>query len=115
MEQSKLIRAAAGLLALSGVLHLLVPVLAGFSSATVIMFAIGIAYLAGARGLIGGSRLLAYLVFVVMLIGALTAYIGTGPDSLMPDWLAFAIVVANVGCAVCLFGHLWRPRAETAG
>lgn len=114
MERTGLIRIAAMALGASGVLHLLVPLLSGFSSATMVLFAIGIAYLAAARGLIGGSRALAYLVFVVMLIGALAAYIGTGPGAVMPDLLAYAIVAANVVCAVCLFGGLWRGRPEAA-
>lgn len=105
-------RPAASFLALAGVLHLMSPIFAGLSGVGWGMLAIGLVYIAASFLLRQGRRWLGYIVFIVMLIGALAAYMQTGPAAALPNWLSFAIVAANIGCVLCLFSALWHSPPE---
>jgi len=106
-------RSAGLFLALSGVLHLVAPVFAGFAPGSLVLLAIGVIYLLLAAGINRGWRGLAYIVFVVLLVGANVAFAMVG-GGLLPDYLWYAIIAADLVALVSLFVALWRGRRAVA-
>ncbi|MEM7219545.1 MAG: hypothetical protein AAF515_14350 [Pseudomonadota bacterium] len=104
---------AALLLAVSGVLHFVGPLLAGFASASLPLLVFGVLYLILAHFLRRGSRLVAWIVFFMMLVFGIGALGQTGGVSPVPDWVTYAIIAADLACAACLFVVLWRDPAPT--
>lgn len=101
-------RFAAAFAGLSGVLHLLAPVLSGFASEAWIVVPFGVIYLILAYGLFMGWRWLAWLAFFWSFAGIAGAISQMWTPGAVPAWLFQAIFVANALMVVGLFGGLWR-------
>ena len=101
-------------LIISAALNILAPFVTGFASVALMMVPVGIAYLILAAGLMRAMRWVAYIAFLVVLIGlssGIAGYYGSGP---VPGWVHLGIIIAHVLGALFLFLALWRaapPRA----
>lgn len=95
-------------LLISAALHIIAPVLSGFASASLMLAGVGIVYVILTAGLMRGMRWVAYIVFLVMLIGLNGAISGYFAPGATPAWLYLGIIIANIACIVFLFGALWR-------
>ena len=96
-------------MALSGLLHIFAFVVAGFTAFSGLMLGIGIAYCLAAIGLRRQWRWLAWLAFLVMLAGAVGAYVISG-DAGLKGWWFLAIAIVDAVAAAILFGALWKSR-----
>jgi len=105
-------RVGAVFLAISAILHLISPVFAGFAGQALGLFAIGVIYLAAAWGLMQRWRWLAYVVFLVLMIGSIAALTGIWALAPVPGWIYASIFFANWAVAVALFIALWRPNRK---
>ncbi|MBT0958063.1 hypothetical protein IV417_11755 [Alphaproteobacteria bacterium KMM 3653] len=101
-------RAGAFFVALSGVLHLLSPILGGFGPQMLGLAAIGVLYLLFGFGLMQGWRWLAYLLFLWMLVGV-SVSIALIWNGALPAWLPTGFAMADGAAALALFLALWRP------
>ena len=107
-------RLGAFFIAISAILHILAIFVGGVSSFTLGLVVIGIVYLGFAYGLLSGWRWMAYLTFLIALIGSIVAFgssFGAGP---VPGWWWTLIVIADVGAVITLFAALWRGAPEKA-
>ncbi len=103
-------RIGAFFIAISAILHMLAFLVGGFASAALMLIPIGLMYLGFAYGLASGWRWMAYLTFIIALIGSLLAFgssMGSGP---IPAWWWLLIVIADVGAVLGLLPALWRAR-----
>lgn len=107
-------QSAALLVAISAVLHLITPAFDGLTSLTQILLATGVLYLLFAWGLTKHLRWLAYLVFIVLLVGVCFAFAYSFGGSPLPEWVFAAIALVDLGALISLFAVLWRPRTVTA-
>ncbi|MDJ0631538.1 MAG: hypothetical protein QNJ44_25020 [Rhodobacter sp.] len=102
-------RLAAWMMYLSGLLHFLVPAVAGPSPEALGMIVPGAIWAGLGFCLIRtGWRWLAYAGFGLALLGMIAAVAlatGAGPA---PDWLGWAIFAADLSVAAALFVVLWR-------
>ena len=103
-------RTGALFVALSAALHLIAPVISLGARDGLMLLPFGIVYLALAWGLMRGWRWLAYVTFLIMLIGISATMTGIWAISPVPPWIYIAIALANACAAVALFVALWRPR-----
>ncbi len=100
------LRAASALIALSALLHLIGYGLSGFDPVAMIFPPVAVLYGLFAWGLAAGWRWLAWPVFIVMLFGAVVAYVMTGTTA-VPDATLLAISAADLAVALSLFTHIW--------
>ena len=103
-------RVGALFVALSGLVHLLALFVSGFASGALVLVPAGIVYLGFAYGLLQGWRWLAYVTFLIMLIGISATMTGIWAISPVPPWIYIAIALAHACAVVALFVALWRPR-----
>lgn len=103
-------RIGAVFMGLSGLLHLIAPVFAGFGGQSPLMFAIGIVILGGSWGLMQNWRWLAYGALLMMIGGSVMALTGVWALAPVPGWIYGAIFLVNWAAVVALFMVLWRPR-----
>jgi|GEM_PF-1539759 len=104
------------LLLLSAALHIFAFVVGGFSNDALRLIPVGLVYALVAYGLFCGWRWLAYIAFVMMMIGGIAALSTIWSPSTIPVWWTILIIAADWLGAAALFGALWRsaPRkAET--
>lgn len=99
---------------LSGIVHILAMLVSGFASDALVLAPVGLLYLAFAYGLLQGWRWLAYLVFVLMMIGSLAALSSAWSTPGVPTWIYLTIFVLDWLTVFSLFGALWRARPVTA-
>ena len=109
------IQRAAPLMYLNAALHVLVPILGLFSTATLIMLPVALLYGAFGWGLSRDWRSLGYFVFVCAAFGGVVAY-GFATATAAPlSWAYWGIVGVDALVAVMLFLALWRPRPAISG
>ncbi|MCO4846585.1 MAG: hypothetical protein KC448_01270 [Yoonia sp.] len=113
MTQSKnALRWGANFTALSAGLHILAFVVGGFRADALQLLPIGIVYAGFAYGLFQGWRLMAYIVFIVILIGTIMAVSRIWALGDVPGWLYAGIALANLLSAASLFAAIWKtPQA----
>lgn len=107
------LRWSANFVALSAGLHILALIVGGFSAEALRLLPFGIVYAGFAYGLLQGWRWLAYIVFVILLIGTSLSVSQIWAFGDVPGWLYSGIAVANLLSIVALFGALWQsPNVE---
>ena len=107
MTQPSLRIAALGL-AVSGVLHLVVPIFGGFTSWSLTLAGVGIVYIIAAVGLLRGLRWLAYVSFMWLLIGTTVAFISSYGAGAVPAWMRARIVGVTLVSLSRGFSCEWR-------
>jgi hypothetical protein len=107
-------RSAALFVAISAILHLISPVFAGLAEDVMLLLPTGVLYLFFAWGLSKGWRWLAYIAFIVLLIGGLFAFAFSFGGSMVPGWLYAGIAIADLLAVLALFGALWRSKPAIA-
>lgn len=103
---TRALRAAAGFLLLSAILHLGAWLASGLSVALAAFPAVAVLYAGMALLLLRNWRWLAWPGFLCGLFGSVIAGIGVGLLP-APAVLLWGIVLADLGVAVALFVHLW--------
>ena len=107
-------RVGALFVALSGLVHLLALFVSGFASGALMLVPAGIVYLGFAYGLLQGWRWLAYVVFLLMMVGSLVALSSAWTTPSVPTWIYLTIVALDWLTVLALFGALWRSRPVAA-
>jgi uncharacterized membrane protein (DUF2068 family) len=107
-------RWAANFTALSAGLHVLAVIMGGFGAAAGPLLAVGVIYGGFAYGLLRGWRWLAYIAFVVLLIGTSFAVSNIWALGDVPGWIYAGIACANLLAVLALFGALWRSPETVA-
>lgn len=98
-------------LALSGILHFVAVVAAGFAGSSLLLPVFGLIYLALAAMLWQNeARMIAWIVFILMLVIPVIALGQMGPDNPVPASIMWAILVLDWICLACMFVALWRNR-----
>ena len=92
----------------SAVLHIFAFVVGGFTNDALRLIPIGIVYLGIAYMLMRGSRLTAYIAFVVALVGGIISLFFSFGIAPVPGWWWLLILIADWIAAVGLFLALWR-------
>ncbi|MEJ8561874.1 hypothetical protein QTO30_12060 [Yoonia sp. GPGPB17] len=99
---------------ISAGLHVLALFVSGFSSEAMRLLPVALVYAVLAYGVLRGWRLLAYAVFLVMLIGTSFAVLGIWASGDVPQWIYSSIAASNILAAAALFAALWKaPEAST--
>jgi hypothetical protein len=99
---------------LSGIVHILALFVSGFDADALILIPAGVLYIGFAYGLLRGHRWLAYLVFLVMMVGSLIALSAAWSTPGVPTWIYLSIVALDWLAVLALFGALWRKPATAA-
>lgn len=107
-------RIGAAFFLLSGALHVFAFLVGGFSAEATRLIPIGIVYGLIAIGLFQGWRWLAYVAFLIALIGSIAALFSGMGMGTIPTWWWMAILLADVLAALGLFAALWRDRPAPA-
>ena len=107
-------RTGALFVGLSGILHILAPLVSSFASGALILVPAGLFYLVLAYGLLQGWRWLAYVVFLLMMVGSLVALSSAWTTPSVPTWIYLTIVALDWLTVLALFGALWRSRPVAA-
>lgn len=108
MNQNENFRFAAAFAGLSGLLHLIAPVVSGFASESWILVAFGAVFFVIVYGLSQGWRWLAWIAFFWVFVGVIGALLRIWTPGPVPGWLFLAILIANVLALLGLFLALWR-------
>ncbi len=107
-------RWAANFVALSAGLHVLAVIIGGFGAAAGPLLAVAVIYAGFAYGLLRGWRWLAYIAFVVLLIGTSFAVSNIWALGDVPGWIYAGIACTNLLAVVALFGALWQSPEPVA-
>ena len=107
-------RWGANFVGLSAVLHILALFVSGFSAESVPLAVVGVIYAGFAYGLLRGWRWMAYVTFLVLLMGTSVAVSGIWTLGPVPGWIFAGIAVANLLCVACLFVALWKAPQSAA-
>ena len=99
---------------ISAIFHLVAPVFAGFGEEGTALFVVGLIYLAVAYGLMQGFRWLAYLAFIMLMVGSIFAITNIWSLSPVPGWISSAIVITDWLAVLSLFAALWKSRVPAA-
>ncbi len=105
---------AALLLQISGVLHFITPLFAGFSDDVMMLLPVGLIYLLLSWGVYRGWRSVGWIAFLVVLPGAVFAFANAYSGTTVPAWIYAAITLADLLAAITLFVILWRSKRVTA-
>ncbi|NRB01642.1 MAG: hypothetical protein HRU30_00090 [Rhodobacteraceae bacterium] len=114
LNSSSPYRFGAMFVTLSAVLHLISPIFGGFSQDALMLFAAGVVYAVIARGLMGDRRWLAYLTFLILMIGSVVALTYAWSLGPVPSWIYVGIIFADWGGVLALFVALWRKPVAVA-
>lgn len=98
----------------SAVLHILAFLAGGFTAEALRLIPIGIVYVGIAYLLFSGSRLMAYIAFVVALVGGIIALFFSFNVIGIPGWWWNLITIADWIAAGGLFMALWRSSTAAA-
>jgi hypothetical protein len=98
---------AAGLLLLTGALHLVSLLLAAFDSTSLIMLLFGVAYLTIGFFLFRDGRVILWLGAIVPLVGLLLATIGM---IMNPTLLGAIFIAIDIIIAACCFMVIFRKE-----
>ncbi len=101
-------RAGALFVAVSAVLHLIAPLVAGLQGMAPMLAVVGLVYLAVTWGLLQGWRWLAWVAFFVLMAGSIVALSNVWAGGPVPGWLWAGIVAADWAAVAGLFVALWR-------
>lgn len=101
---------AALMLQISGILHFIAPLFAGFSNDVMRMLPIGLIYLLLSWGVYRGWRWVGWIAFLILLPGAVFAFANAYSGTTIPAWIYAAITLADLLAAITLFVILWRTR-----
>ncbi len=96
-------------LIISGVLHLPIPLLAGFGSKQIGLAVIGVIWILLGRSLRNHNARLPCLVYVFMLIGMIASMASLNSD-VGPNWLWWMIFFADLLVAFFLFRLIWSKE-----
>ncbi len=107
-------RWAANFVALSAGLYVLALFISRFSAEAVQLLPVAVIYAGFAYGLLRGWRWLAYIAFVVLLIGTSFAVSNIWALGDVPGWIYAGIACANLLAVAALFGALWRTPEAAA-
>lgn len=107
-------RWAANFVGISAGLHVLALFVGGFSAEAVQLLPFAVVYAGFAYGLLQGWRWLAYVAFIVLLIGTSLAIVGIWALGDVPGWIYASIVAANLLSVVVLFAALWKAPEVVA-
>jgi len=93
-------------LIISGLLHIPMFLVGGFTSKTIQMFIVGLVWIALGVGLRRQMKYLPCVVYVLMLVGMVAALTGlnAGP---VPNWWWWLIFLADLIAAFFLFRLIW--------
>ncbi|WP_299860775.1 hypothetical protein [uncultured Hoeflea sp.] len=94
----------------SAALHVLAPLVGGFSGLPLMLVAVGILYAAIGYLLLGNRRWLAWLTFLLMLAGGIVSLVSTTGAGAVPGWWWTLIMIADWAAAAMLFAYLWLPK-----
>ncbi len=107
-QTSTAMRWGANFTALSAGFHLLAFPVSGFSADALILLPFALVYAGFAYGLFRGWRWLAYVVFIVLLVGISLAIAGIWANGVVPGWIYMGIAGANMLSVTALFIALWK-------
>lgn len=107
-------RWGANFVAVSAGLHILAIAFGGASGEALQLAVVGVVYAGFTYGLLQGWRWLAYVVFIVLLIGTSFAVSQIWAFGDVPGWLYAGIAVANLLAIAALFGALWKAPQVAA-
>ena len=107
---SRIMQVAAGFIGLSAVLHIVAPVLSGFSSESLLLLPFALVYGFLAWQIWGGKRWAAWLGFSLMLFGGIAGMAGYLSPDTIPGWVSLLIWATAWLAVICLFIVLWRDR-----
>jgi len=93
-------------LIISGVLHLPIPLLAGFWQKPIMLAITGVVWIVLGLQLRKQNRYLPCLVYVLTLVGMIASMTGLF-SNLGPNWLWWMIFAADLLAAVFLFRLIW--------
>jgi hypothetical protein len=94
--------------ALSAGLHLLALPVSRFSADALILLPFALVYAGFAYGLFRGWRWVAYVVFIVLLVGISLAIARIWANGDVPRWIYMGIAGANILSVTTLFVALWK-------
>ena len=103
---------AAAAALINGLLHIAGAAIAGIESTLMPIILFGVLWLLCAVGLKANKRIIAYLAFVLAIIGGLIAYSQLGPNSALTQWLVLSMALLDLLIAVLLFVVIWRRPAD---
>ena len=113
MSQSKGLFNLAAVAALTnGLMHIAGAAIAGFETTVMPIILFGILWLLCAVGLKTQKRMIAYVAFLLAIIGGLFVYTQLGPNSALTPWLVIAMALLDLLIALLLFVVIWRQPAE---
>jgi uncharacterized membrane protein HdeD (DUF308 family) len=98
---------------LSGVLHIPMFITGGFTSKTIQMAVVGVILILLGLGLRKQKRILAYLAYVLMLLGVVAALTGLNAGPVPNVWW-YIIAFVDAIAAITLFGIIWVGRKSAA-
>ena len=107
-QTSTAMRWGANFTALSAGLHLLALPVSRFSADALILLPFALVYAGFAYGLFRGWRWLAYVVFIVLLVGISLAIARIWANGDVPRWIYMGIAGANILSVTTLFVALWK-------
>ena len=108
------LRWGANFTAVTAGLHFLSLIVGGLNTEAFGLVLFGVFYAGFAYGLMLGWRWLAYVGFIVLLIGTSLAASNIWAFGTVPGWLYAAIAVANLLAIAALFAALWKtPNMQT--
>lgn len=88
-------------------------VMSGFAAQGVQLVIIAMLLLVLAFGVLRRVRAIAWLTFLILLVAIVLIYGMTGPAAIAPNWLLYAIVLADFVGLMCLFLLLWQDRQRS--
>lgn len=102
-------RSPAWMMYASGLAHLVAPFVSGYSLWSLLLVPAGVFwFVAGYLLIRNGSRLLAGLLFVLALMGAIAGLDMAIADWGIARWIGWAICFSDLAAALLLFLPLWR-------
>ena len=115
MNRTENFRFAAAFAGLSGVLHVMAPVVSGFAPDSWMLVPFGAVFLLIAYGLVLGRRWLAWIAFFWLFAGVIGALAQIWTPGPVPGWLFASICAVNVLAVLGLFLALWRSPVAPEG
>lgn len=101
------LKLAGQLMIINAGLHAIAPLLSGFSRESLGLISIAVLYGIFAWALLRETRWLAYLVFLLTVLGTIVAYAKLGASTI-PDIFLWALLLIDLAVAVTLFVQIWR-------
>lgn len=98
-------------LVISGILHLPIPLFAGFGSKPIFLAVTGVVWIVLGLQLRKQNKYLPCLVYVFMLIGMIASMASLNAG-VGPNWLWWMIFIADLIVAVFLFRLIWSKEKD---